>query len=331
MGTQKRKADHIRICLTKDVEFLKGNGFERYSFMHSALPEIDWDEIDTGTKFLGKKFRYPLFIEAMTGGTNEAERINKNLAAAAEELGIGMGVGSQRAMIEDPRLVRTYKVRDVAPGIFLAGNIGASHVLKYPPEVISKALEEIGADALAIHLNPAQEIVQDGGHTKWNGMLPAIRALSSGVHVPVIVKEVGSGISAQVAEKFSRCGISAIDTAGAGGTSWVKVDAMVGGKPFDEFFEWGIPTAESLVQCRKAVKLPLIASGGIRSGIDAAKAISLGASLAGMALPLLKPATVSSAAVKTFLEQVVLELQAAMFLTSSRNLQELKGKALLRF
>lgn len=327
MNTSKRKADHLRVCLAKDVEFLKGNGFDRYVFTHSALPEMDWNDITTEASFLGKKFRHPIFIEAMTGGTKESARINRNLAKAAQELGVGMGVGSQRAMLEDPKLAWTYQVRDVAPDIFLAGNIGASHILKHSAQEIANAVKEIGADALCIHLNPAQEMAQAGGHMEWKGVLGSIGALSSKLKVPVIVKEVGCGISAKVASELSRAGVSAIDVAGAGGTSWLKVDVIAGGKPLSGLFEWGIPTAESLIQCRKAVRIPVIASGGVRNGIEAAKAISLGASLAGMALPLLKPATVSSAAVKASLEQVILELRAAMFLTSSRTLSELRGKA----
>jgi isopentenyl-diphosphate delta-isomerase len=188
METRKRKADHIRTCLTKGVEFLKGSGFGSYSFMHSALPELDWDNISMETTFLGRKFRYPLFIEAMTGGTRQAAGINKNLAKAAQQLGIGMGVGSQRAMLEDPSLSWTYKVRDVAPDIFLAGNIGASHILQYTPAEIAGAVKDIGADALCIHLNPAQEISQAGGHTAWRGVLGSIGAISSKLKVPVIAK-----------------------------------------------------------------------------------------------------------------------------------------------
>jgi isopentenyl-diphosphate delta-isomerase len=279
------------------------------------------------TSFLGKRFRYPLFIDAITGGTRQAAGINKNLARAAQELGIGMGVGSQRAMMEDSELSWTYQVRDVAPDIFLAGNIGASHILKHSAQEIAKVVKDIGADALCVHLNPAQEMAQEGGHMEWKGVLGSIGAISSKLKVPVIAKEVGCGISGKVAAELSRAGVSAIDVAGAGGTSWVKVDVTAGGKPLSGLFEWGIPTAESLVQCRKSVRLPIIASGGIRNGIDAAKALSLGASLSGMALPLLKPATISSAAVKAALEQVIIEMRAAMFLTSSRTVAELRGKA----
>ncbi len=327
MGTEKRKKDHIRVCLDEDVEFWKGNGFGDYSFTHSALPEMDWDDLDLSAEFLGRKFRAPLFIEAITGGTPEGRRINRNLAVAAQELGIGMGVGSQRAMLENPPLSKTFSVRDVAPDVFLVGNIGASHILRYSPERIGKAMEAIGADAIAVHLNPAQEVAQEGGHRQWKGVLHAIKELKSGISIPVIAKEVGCGISAEVARKLEVVGVDAIDVAGSGGTSWVKVDSLIGGTPFDKFFEWGIPTAESLVQCRKAVRVPLIASGGIRDGIHVAKALSLGAGLAGMALPLLKPAVSSPESVKKALEQVLLELRTAMFLTSSRNIASLKGKA----
>jgi isopentenyl-diphosphate delta-isomerase len=327
MSTEKRKTDHIKICLTEDVEFFKSNGFGNYQFRHNALPEIDWDDIDISSRFLGRKFRVPLLIEAMTGGTRKAEKINRNLAKAAQELGIGMGVGSQRAMIERPGLSDTFRVRDVAPDIFLVGNIGASHLLLYGPARLRRALDEIKADALAVHLNPAQEIAQNGGHKKWKGILAKIKGVCSEIDRPVIVKEVGCGISGEVAKKLERAGVDAIDVAGAGGTSWVKVDSIIGGKPFDIFFEWGIPTAESLEQCLGSVKVPVIASGGIRNGIEAAKALSMGASLAGMALPLLKPATKSHDAVKHVLEKVILELKTTMLLTSSKNLSELRGKA----
>jgi isopentenyl-diphosphate delta-isomerase len=327
MSTEKRKRDHINVCLAEDVEFFKSSGFGDYQFTHNALPEIDWDGIDISTRFLGRNFRAPLFIEAMTGGTKVAEKINKNLAKAAQELGIGMGVGSQRAMIENPALAHTFKVKDVAPDIFLVGNIGASHLLIYSTEQLRKALDDIRADALAVHLNPAQEIAQDDGHKKWKGILAEIKGVCSELDRPVIVKEVGCGLSGEVAKRLEKTGVEVIDVAGAGGTSWVKVDSIIGGKPFDSFFEWGIPTAEALEQCLRAVKVPVIASGGIRNGIEAAKALSMGASLAGMALPLLKPAAESHDAVKQVLEKVITELKTAMLLTSSKNLSELRGKA----
>ncbi len=327
MNTEKRKMQHIRVCLTEDVSSAATNGFGNYSFTHNALPEIDLGDIDIRTTFLGRKFSSPFFIEAMTGGTKEAERINRNLARAAQELGIGMGVGSQRAMIEDPSLSDTYRVKDKCPDIFLVGNIGASHILQFDTKRIRDSLDSIRADALAIHLNPAQEIAQDGGHHKWRGVLSAVKRLCSELDVPVIVKEVGSGISTEVARKLERAGVDAIDVAGAGGTSWLKIDSIIGKTPFDSFFGWGIPTAESLEQCARAVKVPLIASGGMRNGIEAAKALSLGASLVGVALPLLGPACKSSDDVKAVLEKMILELKTTMLLVSARNLSELRGKA----
>jgi isopentenyl-diphosphate delta-isomerase len=326
MKTQKRKLDHLHVCLSSDVQSGRPNGLGEYELVHDALPEIDRDEVDTSTTFLGKEFSAPIFIEAMTGGTSEASKINKNLAKAAEQLGIGMGVGSQRAMIESPGTAPTYEVRDVAPGIFLAGNIGASQITEMGTAKIADAVERIKADALAVHLNPAQEIAQDGGHMKWAGVLGAIRQLCSDTKFPVIVKETGCGISGDVAVRLEKAGADAIDVAGAGGTSWVKVDSMITGKPLDDFFGWGIETAECLEQCLHRVKVPVIASGGIRNGIEAAKALAMGASLVGLALPLLKPATRSAGSVKEALEQIIMELETSMFLVSARNLGELQGK-----
>ncbi len=327
MSTEKRKTEHIRVCTEKDVEFLKSNSFGEYTFLHNSMPEINLDEIDISTNFLGYDFKAPFFIEAMTGGTREAEKINRNLAEAAQELGIGMGVGSQRAMIENPNLASTYNVKETSPDIFLVGNIGASHIIGFDAERIMEALEKIKADALAVHLNPAQEIAQNVGHKNWKGVNDAIKKLCSEIKVPVIVKEVGNGISGEVAKRLERAGVDAIDVAGAGGTSWIKVDTLITGKPFDNFFEWGIPTAEALEQCIRSVKIPVIASGGIRNGIEAAKAISMGASLAGLALPLLKPARNSSAGVRKVLDRLILELKTAMFLTGSVDLKKLNGKA----
>ena len=326
MKTQKRKLDHLQVCLTKDVGFRKTSGFEKYELVNNALPEMNLDDVDTSGRFLSKPFSAPVFIEAMTGGTALAGKINRNLAKAARDLGLGMGVGSQRAMIEDPRLAGTYRVRDVAPDIFLAGNIGATQIREFGVQKIVEAVERIGADALAIHLNAAQEIAQDDGHVDWKGVLESIKSLRSGTRIPIIVKEVGCGISGEVAVSLEKAGVSAIDVAGAGGTSWIKVDSLITRKPLENLFDWGIPTAVSLEQCARSVRIPLIASGGIRSGVESAKALAMGASLAGMALPLLKPATKSGEAVKAVLEKHIGELEKSMFLVGARNLNELKGK-----
>jgi isopentenyl-diphosphate delta-isomerase len=329
--TVSRKNDHIRICLERPVEFKKTNGFERYELVHHALPEMDLDKIDLSTRFLGKKFSAPLFIEAMTGGSPETEKINKNLAEAAEKTGIGMGVGSQRAALENPRLTYTYNVvRDVAPHIFLLGNLGAVQILKYDIDQIKKAVEMINADGLAIHFNAAQEVVQKEGNKEWYGVLEKIKHVCSSVDFPIIAKETGCGISARTAKMLEHAGVKAIDVAGAGGTSWAKVEYYRGSSQSRIFSEWGIPTAESLCQCVKTVKIPVIASGGIRNGIEVAKALAMGGSLAGLALPLLKPATQSWKAVKERLDLIITELKTTMFLTGAKNIEELKKVGIVK-
>ncbi|MCD6591352.1 MAG: type 2 isopentenyl-diphosphate Delta-isomerase [Candidatus Aenigmarchaeota archaeon] len=322
--TKSRKGEHIRICLTKDVQFSKSNGFECIEFEHIALPEIDRDEIDLSTKFLGKKFDYPLFIEAMTGGTKLGERINKNLAKAAELLGIGMGVGSQRAMLENHALKKTYYVRDVAPNIFLLGNIGAVQLPQYKIDDIKNLVYEIDADGLAIHLNPAQELAQPEGDANWKNVLKHIKILTKSAKFPVVAKEVGHGISGYVAYKLVKAGVKAIDIAGAGGTSWVKVEKYRGKKDVSHIEEWGIPTAEALLDVLETVNIPVIASGGMRTAEDIVKALSLGADLVGMAYPLLKPATQSWKKVKEYLEKIIEQMKDIMVLLGCKDLKELR-------
>lgn len=324
MGTKKRKTEHIDICVKENVDFEKSNGFERYSFTNNALPEVDFNEIDMSTKFLGKEFKAPFFIEAITGGFEGAEKINKNLAKAAEELGIGMGLGSQRAMIENPELSDTYKIRDVAPSIFLLGNIGGFQINHFDIKQIKNALEAIGANGLAIHLNPCQEIAQKEGDTNAKEILEKIKHISAELGYPVVVKEVGCGISGTVAKNLESAGVSAIDVAGAGGTSWPKVESFRNGSQNKDIIEWGIPTAECLEQC-KSVNIPLIASGGIRTGMDCAKALAMGADLVGIARPLLKPAMESSEKVKEYLENLIHETRQIMFLVGAKNLEDLKN------
>jgi isopentenyl-diphosphate delta-isomerase len=326
----ERKADHIRVCLEEDVRFRKDNGFARYELPHRALPEIDRGDVDLSTEFLGKRLKAPLIIEAMTGGFRGAETINANLAAAAERAGIAMGVGSQRAGLEDPSLAYTYKVRDVAPGILLLGNLGAAQVAQHGADWAVRAVEMIGADGLAIHLNPAQELVQGKGDVRWRGVLLGIRDVCASVGFPVVVKEVGNGISGEVARQLEDAGVAAVDVAGAGGCSWVRIEHHRNREPPGGLSEWGIPTAECLRQCRDAgVGIPLIASGGVRTGLDCAKAIAMGASLAGMALPLLKPATQSAASVEAALRRVVKDMEDAMFLAGAADVRAL-GKAGVR-
>jgi isopentenyl-diphosphate delta-isomerase len=322
--TKSRKDDHIRICLEKDVEFAKSNGFERVELEHRALPEMDKSDIDLSTQFLGSKFRYPLFIEAITGGTAQGERINKNLAKAAEALGIGMGVGSQRAMLEDAKAARTYFVRDVAPSIFLLGNIGAAQLRNYDTSKVISLAGAIKADGLAVHMNVAQELAQREGDKSWKGIYDDIKMLCSKSRFPIIVKETGCGISGRLSHELVLAGVKAIDVAGAGGTSWVKVDGHRTKEDVSHIEEWGIPTAQALRDVAHSVKVPIIASGGIRNGVEVAKALAMGASLVGMALPLLKPATESSESVKRHLEKVISQLEDAMLLVGARNIKELK-------
>lgn len=337
--TQSRKLDHINVCLEKSVEAGR-SGFgdiciADMELVHSSLPEMDFQKIDTSCEFLGKKFESPLMIAAMTGGTPEALEINRNLAKAANSFGIGMGVGSQRAAIENPGLEYTYKVRDVAPGIFLAGNIGIVQFVKgYGMKEARKAVEMIDADALCLHLNALQEVVQPEGDVNWEGCLARMKEISSGIGVPVIAKETGAGISREIAKHLEDAGVSAIDIGGLGGTSWSLVESHrsegdEGRGIAKNFGEWGIPTVISLVECREAVKIPLIATGGIRNGIDIAKAISLGADIVGIALPLLKPAAKSGDDVEKRLYQIIKELKIAMFLSGAKNIEGLRKTPLV--
>ena len=327
METKTRKSDHIKICLENDVEYRKTNGFEKFEFEHNAIPELDFKDVDVSTRFLGKAFKAPIIIEAITGGSPESEKINKNLAKAAQELGIGMGVGSQRAALEHPEVEHTYKVRDVAPDIFLLGNIGGAQLEQWKNKANS-LVEMINADALAIHLNTAQELAQKEGSRNFQNIIKNIKhVVDSGVSV--VVKEVGCGISASSAMKLESVGVAAIDIAGAGGTSWIKVDHFRRQNGMHNFLEWGIPTADCLSQYKNKIKVPVIASGGIRNGLDVAKAIAMGASLAGLALPLLKPATKSSEAVKEKLEEMIRELRIAMLLVGAKNIEGLKKAKLV--
>lgn len=333
-----RKGEQLRINLEEDVRF-KGvsTGLEDYFFVHQALPEINLAEVDTSATLFGKKLMAPLIISSMVGGVDVAEEINRNLARAAQEVGVGMGVGSQRAAIEDPELASTYQVRDIAPDILLFANLGAVQLnYGYGVAECRRAVEMIGADALILHLNPLQEALQPGGNTDFSNLVSKIGQVCRELPVPVIVKEVGWGISREVARKLAGAGVSAIEVAGAGGTSWSEVEKFraaseTGRNVAVAFAQWGIPLAESITMARQAAyRLPIIASGGIRTGVDVAKAISLGADMAGIAGPLLKAATFSAGAVKTVLTEIIETLRIAMFCTGARNVAELKESSSLK-
>jgi len=333
MKTSKRKYEHIKICLKEGVEIgsthlneINFYGFKDIDFVHKSLPEINFDEIDTSIKFFGKELSAPLIISGMTGGTKIAEKINKNLAIAAQECKIAFGVGSQRAAIENPKLAKTYYVRDVAPDIFLIGNLGVVQLnYGYDIEEVKKAVEMIKADALALHLNALQEIFQPEGNKNWKGCLKNIEYICKHVSFPIIVKETGAGISREVAKDLERTNVSAIDISGYGGTSWSLIESKRNLElKNSSIINWGIPTAISLIECVEAVKIPIIASGGIRNGIEIAKCIALGATAVGIALPFLKPATKNYKLVKSKIEKIVKELKMVMFLVGAKNIKELK-------
>lgn len=330
--TQARKADHLRICLEENVQFnTTTNGLDRYRFSHCCLPEIDPSDIDLTTAFLGKKLAAPLLISSMTGGTKQAKKINYRLAETAQKYQIAMGVGSQRVAIENEGVADTFAVRAIAPDILLFANIGAVQLnYSYGIEQCQKAIDLLEADALILHINPLQEFIQTEGDTNFRGLLAKISTLCAKLPVPVIAKEVGNGISGKMAQKLIDAGVGAIDAAGAGGTSWAKIEGERA-KDFRQrrlgttFANWGLPTAECLTQVREvAPDIPLIASGGLRDGLDVAKAIALGAGLAGLAWPFLQAAADSGESLNQFAEVLIAELTGVLFCTGNANLSELQ-------
>lgn len=323
---QERKVDHLRICLKEEVE-VGSAGFENYSFVHNALSEIDFEEIDTSIEFLGKRLSAPILISSMTGGTPEGKRINRNLAKAAQKVGVAMAVGSQRVAIENSRLILSFQVRDVAPDVLLFANLGAVQLnYGFGIKECCQAVKMIEADGLILHLNPLQEAIQPEGNVDFSGLLAKIGNIARRLEVPLIVKEVGAGISKAVAKKLFEVGVSIVDVAGWGGTNWALIEGMRGeNKKMGEIFaHWGIPTSEAIKQCAEVKGLTVIGSGGIRNGIEMAKALALGANLVGVALPFLKPATQSAAAVEKKLQNLIFQLKTVMFCLGARDIEELK-------
>jgi isopentenyl-diphosphate delta-isomerase len=330
--TQTRKADHLRICLDEDVQFHKNtNGLERYRFTHCCLPELNRSEIDLTTTFLGKSLGVPLLISSMTGGTQQAKTINFRLAEVAQQYQLAMGVGSQRVAVENPQVADTFAVRSQAPDILLLANLGAVQLnYSYGLDECLRVVDLLQADALILHLNSLQECIQPNGDTNFRGLIDKIYNLCKKIPVPVIAKEVGNGISAAMAQKLIEAGVSAIDVAGAGGTSWAKVESE---RALNEqqrrlgltFADWGLPTAECIVDIRAiAPKMPLIASGGLRNGLDVAKAIALGADLAGLAWPFLQAAAESTEAVDALVQLLIAELTTVLFCTGNASLDQLQ-------
>lgn len=333
---KQRKKDGIEIPLNKDVQARTTSTYLEYvKLVHNALPEIDYDDIDLSTMFLGRRFSAPLIIDSMTGGTDEATVINGRLGELAQKYGFGMGLGSQRAGLKSEELAATYSIaRKNAPDAFLIANIGGAQLAKgLTIDEAKKIVKMIKANALVVHLNPLQELVQPEGEPKYKGVLGKITELVKSMDVPVIVKEVGAGISREAAIKLEMAGVSAINVAGAGGTSWAGVEKlradMIKNKAKarlgEVFWDWGIPTAVSLVQARRTVKLPLIASGGLRNGLEVAKCVALGASMAAMAYPFLKAAAKSREALFEFADEVIAELKSTMFLVGAPDIRSLSS------
>jgi isopentenyl-diphosphate delta-isomerase len=332
-----RKNDHIRINLDEDVRSSLTTGLEDYRFIHEALPEFNLDDIDLSQTLFGRNPQIPILISSITGGTEDAARINRVLAEAAQETKIVMGVGSQRAALEDERAADSFRVRRYAPDILLYANLGAVQLnYGYTLDHCKRAVDMIEADALILHLNALQEAVQPEGDTRFAGLAAKIEAICRALPVPVIAKEVGWGISERATRLLADAGVAAIDVAGAGGTSWSEVERFRTqdvrlARVASAFRNWGIPTADSIQMVRRAApNLRVFASGGLRSGVDIAKSIALGACLGGMAGPFLKAAVISlEETVQTILE-VRRELLICMFAAGASNLSQLQQTPLIK-
>jgi isopentenyl-diphosphate delta-isomerase len=332
-----RKSDHIRINLEEDVRSGLTTGLERYHFIHQALPELNLNEVDLSQNIFKRRVRAPILISSMTGGTEEAAVINRNLASAAQQTGIAMGLGSQRAAIDHPELAPTFQVRQFAPDVLLFANLGAIQLnYRYGVDECQQAVDMIEADALILHLNALQEAVQPEGDTLFAGLLSKIETVCRSLPVPVIAKEVGWGFSEQTARQLAGAGVAAIDVAGAGGTSWSQVE-MHRAKNASQarlaaaFVDWGIPTSEAILNVRRAAPgLTIIASGGLRSGVDIAKCIALGASMGGMAGPFLKAAARSLEETVQTIEELKREIQVCMFATGAGDVKALQNTQMIK-
>lgn len=336
---KQRKLDHIRINLEKDVNFKKlTTGLENYQFLHQAVPEIDLLEIDSSVCFLNKMLKVPLLISSMTGGTEQAYKINRHLAEAAEYSKIAMGVGSQRSALEDSTLAYSFQLRDIAPNIVLLANLGAVQLnYGYTLDHCQRAIDMIEADALILHFNIIQESVQPEGDTNFKGMLNKIEQICRQLPVPVVAKEVGWGFTEDTIRCLINAGISIIDVAGAGGTSWSQVEMYraeteIQRRVATTFIDWGIPTSEAILAAKRAGHdVPIIASGGLRNGLDIAKSIALGASIGGMAGPFLKAADNSTQAVLDEIEITTKELKITMFGIGVDSIPALQSTKRLQF
>jgi isopentenyl-diphosphate delta-isomerase len=335
----KRKKEHIELCLTDKVSFKeKTNGFENYEFNHNAVTEVDMSAITFETLFLGKKVEYPFLISCMTGGSAESENINATLAIAADKLKIPLGIGSQRQALENTKYHHTYKIiRKNAPSIPLLGNIGAAQIVKmtsFAP--VNYLIDLVEADAMVIHVNPLQELIQRNGEPEFMGLLKKIEKLVKEIKIPLIVKEVGAGISSDAAMRLLDCGVQGIDVAGAGGTSWAGVEILRNKNwKYREFWDWGLPTSyciKTVAELKKAYDFVLIGSGGINSALETAKALALGADIAGSARIILQTLDSGGAeGVENLVRDWFDKVRKIMFLTGSASLNDFrKNKLILR-
>jgi isopentenyl-diphosphate delta-isomerase len=333
----QRKIEHVNIALESDVSAPQRANWNDITFVHQALPEVDLDSIDLSTTFLGHTLRYPIFMSSLTGGHPDVTNINRNLARAAERYGLALGVGSQRAAILDPQLAASYVVtRENAPNAFLIANIGVPQLIPqtgYPPftlEQVRQAIQMIGANALAVHMNSVQEAAQSEGDHNAIGEAQALKRLAQEIELPIIAKETGAGVSREQALLLRSCGVSAIDVGGAGGSSMPAMEAARSQARGDEqtmdigllYKDWGIATPIAVIEARTA-KLPLIATGGVRNGLDVARALALGASLAGIGFPFLKAASQSYERVCEVIESIIKQMRVAMQLSGAANLSQL--------
>ncbi len=323
--TEQRKIDHIKLCVEKDVAFDKKTTLlEDVELNYKTLPEISLEEVNLSTQLLGKEFSFPFLASAITGGAQVSKKINFDIAKACQEFGIGMGLGSMRAMLENPKIKDTYNVKSVAPEIFVAGNIGVAQLRSYSTQEVNSVIESLNLDALAIHLNAAQEAMQPEGDVNFSNLIEKIDEFSKEVCVPVYAKEVGHGISFEVASKLEQTNIQAIDVQGAGGTSWTRVDALRHKGSFGSVFrDFGLPTAVSIIETKNAFTKQIIASGGIRNGLDAVKGIILGASMSGAAMPVLQAQQKSYKSLQNFFSNFKNEMEITSFLLGCKNIEEL--------
>lgn len=337
---RQRKAEHVQVSLTHDISAPQAASWADIRLIHESLPEVDLDEVDTSTTYLGFKLRHPIFISSLTGGHPDVAVINERLATIAQEYGLAMGVGSQRAALVSPELNHTYSItREKAPDAFLIANVGAPQLIAqtgkaaFTVQDASAAVHMIGANALAVHLNYLQEAAQPEGDGKARGALAAVRDITSEVGVPVIAKETGAGVNYEQARRLAKAGVSAIDVGGAGGSSMAAMEAQRAQERGDKragaigalYRDWGVPTPIAVVEAHAgAPELPITATGGVRTGLDAARAFALGATLVGMGFPFLKAAAESEAAVRDFLDQFLCELRVAMQLSGSATIEELR-------